>query len=145
MDWDTACGPVIGPPAQEYLKLLRDLIVGSTTLHKRVKNCQVINDSTDSDYQAVRMQLNLTSLKYKAKASLDSRDIDSRKICEEDEQRKLYNKYLLALTSCNMAYDTFCEAVVCPGRETAVSIKCKCERWYKASKSIFIPAIKEKN
>jgi hypothetical protein len=53
------------------------------------------------------MQLNLTSLKYKEKASLDSGDIDWRKICEEDEQRKLSNKYLLELTSRDMAYDTF--------------------------------------
>jgi hypothetical protein len=90
------------------------------------------------------MQLNLTSLKYKEKASLNSGDIDWRKICEEDEQRKLYNKYLLELTSRDMAYDTFCEAVMRAGRETAVSIEFKCEGWYKASESILIPAIKEK-
>jgi hypothetical protein len=113
-----------------------DLIVCSTMLHKRVKNCQVVDDGADSDHQAVRMQLNLTSLKYKEKASLDSIDINWRKICKEDEQCKLYNKYLLKLTSRNMAYDTFCEAVIRAGRETAVSIESKCEGWYKASESI---------
>ena len=61
------------------------------------------------------MQLNLTSLKYKEKASLDSGNIDWRRICKEDEQRKLYNKYLLELTSRNMTYNTFCEAVVRAG------------------------------
>jgi hypothetical protein len=91
------------------------------------------------------MQLNLTSLKYKEKTSLDSGDIDWRKICEENEQRKLYNKYLLELTSRDMTYDTFCEAVTRAGRETAVSIESKCEGWYKASESILIPAIEEKN
>ena len=91
------------------------------------------------------MQLNLTSLKYKEKTSLNSGDINWRKICEEDEQRKLYNKYLLKLTLRDMAYDTFCEAVTRAGRETAVSIESKCEGWYKASKSILIPAIEEKN
>ncbi len=91
------------------------------------------------------MQLNLTSLKYKEKTSLDSGDIDWRKICEDNEQRKLYNKYLLELTSRDMAYDTFCEAVTRAGRKTAVSIESKCEGWYKASKSILIPAIEEKN
>jgi hypothetical protein len=75
-----------------------NLIVCSTTLHKRVKNCQVTNDGANSDHRAVQMQLNLTSLKYNEKASLDSGDIDWRKICEKDEQRKLYNKYLLELT-----------------------------------------------
>ena len=91
------------------------------------------------------MQLNLTSLKYKEKVSLESGDIDWRKICKEEEQRKLYNKYLLELTSRDMAYDTFCEAVVRAGRETAISIESKCEGWYKASESILIPAIEEKN
>ena len=76
-----------------------DLIVCSTTLHKRVKNCQVTNDGADSDHRAVRMQLNLPSLKFKEKLSLDSRKIDWRKIFEEDEQCKLYNKYFLELTS----------------------------------------------
>ena len=122
-----------------------DLIVCSTMLHKRVKNCQVTNDGTDSDHQAVQMQLNLTSLKYKEKASLDSRGIDWRKICEEDEQPNFYNKYLLELTSRDMAYDTFCEAIVRAGHETAASIECKCKGWYKASKSILTPAIEEKN
>ena len=79
-----------------------DLIVCSTTLHKRVRNCQVVDDGADSNHKAVRMQL-----KYKEKASLDSGNIDWRKICEEDKQRKLYNKYLLDLTSRDMAYDTF--------------------------------------
>ena len=122
-----------------------DLIVCSTTLHKRFKKCQVTNDGADSDHRAVQMQLNLTSLKYKEKVSLDSGNIDWRKICEEDKQHKLYNKYLLELTSCGMDYGTFCEAVVRAGRETAVSIECKCKGWYKARESIFIPAIKEKN
>jgi hypothetical protein len=91
------------------------------------------------------MQLNLTSLKYKEKTSLDSGDIDWRKICEENEQRKLNNKYLLKLTSRDMTYDIFCEAVMRAGRKTAVSIESKCEGWYKASESILIPAIEEKN
>jgi len=98
----------------------------------------------DSDHRAVRMQLNLTSLKYKEKASLDSRNIDWRRICKDDEQCKLYNKYLLELTSRNMTYNTFCEAVVRVRCETAISIECKCEGWYKASEPILIPAIKEK-
>ena len=90
------------------------------------------------------MQLNLTSLKYNKKASLACGNIDWQKNCEEEEQRKLYNKYLLDLTSCDMAYDTFCEAVKRAGRKTAVSIKSKCKGWFKASESILMPAIKEK-
>ncbi len=40
-----------------------------------------------------------------------------------------------------MTYDNFCEAIVLAGRETAISIECKCKGWYKASKAILIPAI----
>ena len=44
-----------------------------------------------------------------------------------------------------MTYNTFCDAVVHAGRETAVSVECKCKGWYKAGESILIPVIKEKN
>ena len=57
-----------------------DLIVCSTTLHKQVRNCFVASDGADSD---------ITPLKYKEKASLNTGEIDWRKICKEDEQRKL--------------------------------------------------------
>ena len=40
-------------------------------LHKRVQNCQVAIDGVDSNHCAVRMQLNLTLLKYKEKALLN--------------------------------------------------------------------------
>ena len=48
-------------------------------------------------------------------------------ITEKDEQRKLYNKYLLKLTTKDMMYDNFCKAVVQAGRETATAIENKCE------------------
>ena len=90
------------------------------------------------------MQLNLTSLKYKEKASLNNGEIDWRKICQDDEQRKLFNKYLLELTTQEMTYDNFCEAVVRAGQKTAVSIEHKCEGWHTASEAILAPAIEEK-
>ena len=76
---------------------------------------------------------------------MNNGDIDWRKICEEDEQRKLYNKYLLELTSHDMSYKNFCEAIVCAGKETVVAIDRKCEGWYTASEDILTPAIQEKN
>jgi hypothetical protein len=88
--------------------------------------------------------LNLTSIKYKPKVSMHSGEISWCAITEQDEQRKLYNKYLLELSSKDMTYDNFCEAVVQAGRETATSIENKCEGWYTASKDILTPTIKEK-
>jgi hypothetical protein len=64
-----------------------------------------------------------TSLKYKEKASINGGEIDWRKICKEDEQCKLYINYLLEITTRNMTYDNFCEAVVHAGQETAISIE----------------------
>jgi hypothetical protein len=69
-----------------------DLNVCSVALHKRIRNCCTTLDGLDSDHRAVSLDLNLTSIKYKARSSLNRGNIDWRKICEEDEQRKLYNK-----------------------------------------------------
>ena len=122
-----------------------DLIVCSTSHHKHMRICFVAPNKADSDHHAVWMELNLTSLKYKEKASLNTGEINWRKICKEDEQRKLYKKYLLDLTTEDMTYNNFCKAAVHAGRETAVSIESQCERWYTASKAILATAIKEKN
>ncbi len=59
-----------------------NLLVCSATLHKPI-------DGLDSDHRAVSLGLNITSIKYKANSKLNSGDINWRKICEEDEQRKL--------------------------------------------------------
>jgi exonuclease III len=122
-----------------------DLIVCSATLHKRVQNCQVAIDGVDSNHCVVRMQLNLTLLKYNKKASLNGGEIDWRKICEEEGMRKLYNKYHLELTTRDITYDTFCEVVIRAGHKTAIFNNCKCKGWFKASETILIPAIEEKN
>jgi len=129
------------------IPILVNLLVCSTTLHKRVRNCHTTLDGLASDHRAVALSLNITSIKYKANSKLNSGDIDWRKICKEDEQRKLYNKYLLELTSHNMSYNNFCEAVVRAGKETAaaITIDRKYKGWYTASKDILAPAIQEKN
>ncbi len=76
---------------------------------------------------------------------MHSGEINWHAVMEQDEQRKLYNKYLLELTSKDMTYNNFCEAVVQAERETAISIENKCEGWYTASKDILTLAIEEKN
>jgi hypothetical protein len=122
-----------------------DVIVCSGTLHKHVQNFCITLDGLDSDHRAFCMDLNLTSIKYKPKTLMHYGNIDWIKICEEDEQHKLYNKYLLELTSHGMPYNNFCKAVIRACKETAVAINHKCEGWYTASKGILAPAIQEKN
>jgi hypothetical protein len=41
-------------------------------LHIGVRNCFVASDGADSDHRVVKMELNLTSLKYKEKAPLNT-------------------------------------------------------------------------
>jgi len=96
------------------------------------------------DDHAVSLDLNLTSIKYKVKSLLNRGDIDWRKICEDDEQRKLYNKYLLQLTSRDMTYKEYCKAIVRAGETTVTVVTRACEGWYRASKDILAPAIQEK-
>ena len=66
-------------------------------------------------------------------------------MCEDDEQRKLYNKYLLHLTSRDMSYKEYCEAIVRADETTAIIVTRTCEGWYRASEDILAPAIQEKN
>ncbi len=76
---------------------------------------------------------------------MHSGEIDWCATTEKDEQQKLYNKYLLELTTKDMRYDKFCKAVVQAAQETATAIENKCEGWCTASKDILTPAIEEKN
>lgn len=97
-----------------------DLIVCLTTLQKHVHNCcTTLPQWTRSDHRAVSLDLNLTSIKSKAKSSMNCSDINWRKICEEDEQCKLYNKYLLELTS----QDKTCPMIISAQRSYAPARK----------------------
>ncbi len=80
-----------------------NMVVCLASLHKRIHNCCTALDGLDSNHPAVSMDLNLTSIKYKAKLLMNCGNIDWRKIFKEDEQRKLYNKYLLELISRDMS------------------------------------------
>ena len=62
-----------------------DVIVCSVILHKCIHNFHMTLDGLDSDHCTVTMALNLTSIKYKVKPSINCDDIDWRTICEEDK------------------------------------------------------------
>jgi hypothetical protein len=75
--WSSNCPTCTGQAESHML----DLIVCLMTLHEHMRNCYVALDGADSDHHALQKQLNLTLLKYKEKASLNSGEIDWRKIC----------------------------------------------------------------
>ena len=44
---------------------MHDLFVLSNNLHKRVRDCKVVEDGIESDHSAVQIKLALTSIKFK--------------------------------------------------------------------------------
>jgi hypothetical protein len=55
-------------------------LLGMETLHNRINHCRVILDGIDSDHPAVRLDLVLTSIKFKETHSLYGGNINWRKI-----------------------------------------------------------------
>jgi hypothetical protein len=43
---------------------MHDIFVCSKTMHKRVRNCNVVDDGIDSDHRAVALKLAITSIKF---------------------------------------------------------------------------------
>ena len=81
-----------------------DLLICSATMHKRTRNCCTTLDGLDSNNRVVALELNLTSIKNKAKSSINRGNIDWRILCEEETHRTMYNKYLMQLTSRDMPF-----------------------------------------
>jgi hypothetical protein len=122
-----------------------DILVCSTTLHKQVSNCQVICDGLKSDHRAVRLDLVITSIKFKEKGSVYCGVIDWRKIINDDECWQLFNENALAATTVNMDYDSFNVAIIQAGQATALTLKDRCEGGYMFSWHEVMPNIEEKN
>jgi hypothetical protein len=122
-----------------------DVIIYSKTLHKRINNCQVILDGLDSDHHAVRLDLVLTSIKFKETQLLYGGAIDWRKILTNDECRKLYNDAALEAMTVDMDYEEFNNAIRQSGKNTAIPLKERCKGWYEFSQTELMPIIEEKN
>ena len=122
-----------------------DVIVCSSGLHKRVQNCKVIEDGLESDHRAVRMEMILTSIKFKECSTAHGGSTDWRKILTEKEYKERFNENALALTSANMDYDDFNTAILDAGKASVMTIKERCQGWYEFSKNELMPVIEEKN
>jgi hypothetical protein len=57
-----------------------DVVVCLVSLHKRFHNCCTTLNGLDSNHRAVNLDLNLISIKYKAKTLMNCGNIDWRKI-----------------------------------------------------------------
>jgi hypothetical protein len=115
------------------------------TLHKCINNCRVILDGLDSDHRAVRLNLVLTSIKFKETQLIYSGTINWRKILTNDECCKLYNDAALAATTVDMDYEEFNNAIRQSGMNTALSLNECCEGWYEFSQIELLPITEEKN
>ena len=72
---------------------------------------------------------------------MTKKNMIGKKFAKKTNKHKLYNKYLLKLTSRDMTYGSFCKAVTRAGHKTAISIVSQCRGWYAASESILNQAI----
>ncbi len=122
-----------------------DIIVCSNTLHKCINNCRVILDGLDSNYRAIRLDLVLTSIKFKKTQLLYGGTINWRKILTNDECCKLYNDAALAVMTVDMDNEEFNDAICQSEMNTALSLKECCEGWYKFSQTELLLIIEEKN
>jgi hypothetical protein len=122
-----------------------DAIVCSKTLHKRINNCWVILDDIGSNHRAIRLDLVLTSIKFKETQSLYGGNINWRKILTNDDCCKPYNDAALEATTIDMNYEEFNDAIHQSGMNTAISLKERCEGWYEFSQTELMPIIEEKN
>ena len=122
-----------------------DVMVCSSGLQKRVQNCKVVEDGLESDHRAVRMEMILTSIKFKENSTAYGGSTDWRKIMTDTKYKACFNKNALALTSANMDYDDFNTAILDAGKATIVTIKERCQGWYEFSKNDLMPIIEEKN
>jgi hypothetical protein len=100
-----------------------DAFVCSATLHKRISNCRVILDDLESNHQAVRLDLVLTSIKFKDTKSLYSGAIDWRKILTNDGCRKIFNDAALEAMTVDIDYKELNKAIRQSGTKTALSLK----------------------
>ena len=73
----------------------------------------VILDGVASDHQAVRLDITITitSIKFKTRA-ISRGTIDWSRILNDDHTRMIYNEHLLQLTSNDMDYDSYQEAIL---------------------------------
>ena len=122
-----------------------DIMVCSNTLHKCINNFWVIIDGLNSDHRAVRLNLVLTSIKFKKTQLIYSGTINWRKILTNDECCKLYNDAALGATTVDMDYEEFNNAIRQSGMNTALSLNECCEGWYEFSQTELLPITEEKN
>ena len=75
-------------------------------MHKRVRNCNVVDDGIDSDHQAVTLKLAITSIKFNGN-KITKGAINWNTILYDDRYRERYNHTLLELVDATMSYADF--------------------------------------
>jgi hypothetical protein len=97
-----------------------DLIVCSASIHKQIQNFYTTIDRDKSDHQAVHMELNITSIKFKGREGTEfNKRIDWRKIEKDEQCRTTYNNTLRDMTSPDMSYTDFFNTTIQARKWTA--------------------------
>ena len=123
---------------------MHDLFVCSQSLHKRVRDCEVVDDGADSDHDAICIKLAITSIKFKGSA-ITKGVIDWTSILNDERYKELYNHHLRCLVNENTSYDDFNQHIMTAGEFTATLVKEKCEGWFQFNRQELAPIIEQRN
>ena len=123
---------------------MHDIFACSTSFHKRIQDCAAVVHGVASDHLAVCLTVALSSVKFK-KHTVSRGTTNWAKILSDDHARMEYNEHLLQLTTNDMDYDEYQEAILQAGALTATHHKRKCNGWFQMSRITLAPLITERN
>jgi hypothetical protein len=123
---------------------MHDIFVCSTSFHKRVQDCAAVLHGVASDHLAVCLKVALSSVKFK-KHTMSRGSTNWAKILSDDLARMEYNGHLLQLTTNDMDYDAYQEAILQAGALTVTHHKRKCNGWFQMSQTTLAPLLTERN
>ena len=121
-----------------------DIFATSQSIHKRVRDCEVVDNGFESDHKAVKISITITLIKYKAR-SVPRAIIAWRKIFEDPVYQLIFNTELKKLVDAATDYSTFNEKIVEAGRRAATFVETKVKGWFEMFSSELGPLIEEKD
>ena len=130
---------------KDQTKCMLDIFVTSADLHKRVRNCMVVDNGIKSDHSAVTLKLSITSIKFKESTKLQEPKRDWRRIQYEEQANIKFSDLILSETTEETPANEFCEIIMKAAAETATTTETSVDGWFEFSKDTLVPLIGHRN
>ena len=124
--------------------VMYDIFATSQSLHKRVRDCKVVDNGVESDHKAVKMSITITTIKYRAR-DVPRGTISWRRIFEDPVYQLIYVTELKKLVNADTDLETFNEKTIEAGRIAATFVESKVKGWFEMHSSELRPLIEEKD